>query len=102
MVNFHAMETVPERFRGRNLYKHNPTVTLMRTTGEECRAIGRRIAEKLNQSEGPVSLLLPLKGVSSLDTPGRPFYDPEANQILFSSLREHLERSEERRVGVED
>lgn len=91
MVNFHAMETVPERFRGRNLYKHNPTVTLMRTTGEECREIGRRIAEKLNQSEGPVSLFLPLKGVSSLDTPGRPFYDPEANQILFSSLREHLE-----------
>lgn len=91
MVNFHAMENVPERFRERNLYKHNPTVTLMRTTGEECREIGRRIAEKLNQSAGPVSLFLPLKGVSSLDAPGRPFYDPKANQILFSSLREHLE-----------
>src|SRR5699024_6508609 len=81
----------PGTIPGEKLVQTQSTVTLMRTTGEECREIGRRIAEKLNQSEGPVSLFLPLKGVSSLDTPGRPFYDPEANQILFSSLREHLE-----------
>ncbi|NBC04468.1 MAG: UPF0261 family protein, partial [Bacteroidetes bacterium] len=60
MVNFHAMETVPQRFKGRNLYKHNPTVTLMRTTADECRKIGNKIAGKLNQANGPVTLILPL------------------------------------------
>jgi len=89
MVNFHAMDTVPGRFKNRNLYRHNPTVTLMRTTGGECREIGRRIAEKLSQAKGPVTLMLPLGGVSSLDAPGKPFYDPLANQMLFDSLREH-------------
>ena len=89
MVNFHAMDTVPDRFRNRNLYKHNPTVTLMRTTEEECRAIGLKIAEKLSQARGPVTLMLPLRGVSSLDAPGKPFYDPGANQALFDSLRGH-------------
>lgn len=90
MVNFHAMETVPDRFRNRNLYKHNPTVTLMRTTADECRAIGKRIAGKLNQARGPVTLMLPLKGLSSLDAPGKPFYDPAANDALFESLRSHI------------
>lgn len=90
MVNFHAMETVPERFKDRNLYKHNPTVTLMRTTADECREIGKKIAEKLNQSNGPVTLILPLKGVSSLDADGQPFFDPGANRMLFDSLRENV------------
>lgn len=91
MVNFHAMDRVPERYRKRNLYRHNPTVTLMRTTPEECREIGRKIAEKLNRSAGPVALLLPLKGVSSIDRPGEPFYDPEANQALFDTLKEEIQ-----------
>lgn len=89
MVNFHAMDTVPGRFKNRNLYRHNPTVTLMRTTRGECREIGRRIGEKLSQAKGPVTLMLPLGGVSSLDAPGKPFYDPQANQMLFDALREH-------------
>lgn len=91
MVNFHAFETVPERFKKRNLYKHNPTVTLMRTTPDECREIGKRIAGKLNRAKGPVVLMLPLKGVSMIDREGEPFFDPEADQALFDALRENIE-----------
>ncbi|MDR9409000.1 MAG: Tm-1-like ATP-binding domain-containing protein [Balneolaceae bacterium] len=90
MVNFHAMETVPQQFKGRNLYKHNPTVTLMRTTADECRKIGNKIAGKLNQANGPVTLILPLKGVSSLDADGQPFFDSETDEALFDSLRESV------------
>lgn len=91
MVNFHAMDTVPEKFKSRNLYRHTPQVTLMRTTPQECREIGKRIAEKLNTSTGPTILVLPLKGVSMMDKEGEPFYDPEANDALFKALREHTQ-----------
>ena len=90
MVNFRAMHTVPEPFRGRTLYRHNPNVTLMRTTAEECREIGRRIAENLNKATGPTVLMLPLKGVSMLDREGEPFHDPGANAALFDALRRHV------------
>ncbi len=90
MVNFRAMHTVPEPFRGRTLYRHNPNVTLMRTTAEECREIGRRIAENLNKTTGPTVLMLPLKGVSMLDREGEPFHDPEADAALFDTLRRHI------------
>jgi uncharacterized protein (UPF0261 family) len=89
MVNFGAFDDVPERFRGRNLYRHNPTVTLMRTTPDECRTIGQRIAEQLNRATAPVVLMLPLGGVSAIDKEGQPFHDPEADRTLFASLREH-------------
>ena len=90
MVNFRAMHTVPEPFRGRTLYRHNPNVTLMRTTAEECREIGRRIAENLNKTTSPTVLMLPLKGVSMLDREGEPFHDPEADAALFDTLRRHI------------
>lgn len=90
MVNFRAMHTVPEPFRGRMLYRHNPNVTLMRTTAEECREIGRRIAENLNKATGPTMLMLPLKGVSMLDREGEPFHDPEADAALFDALHRHV------------
>lgn len=90
MVNFHAVDTIPEKFTARNLYKHNPTVTLMRTRSEECEEIGKRIAEKLNMAGGLVLLMLPLQGVSAIDKEGEPFYDPKADQALFDSLREHI------------
>ena len=67
MVNFGPMDTVPAQFKGRKLYKHNPTVTLMRTTVEENRELGKIIASKLNMSQGPTTLFLPLKGVSLID-----------------------------------
>jgi uncharacterized protein (UPF0261 family) len=89
MVNFGGIETVPEKFRDRNLYKHNATVTLMRTTPEECAEIGRRIADQLQRARGPVVLMLPLRGVSAIDAEGKPFADPEADRVLFETLRTH-------------
>ncbi len=90
MVNFNAPDTVPEKFNGRTFYRHNPNITLMRTSVEECQGIGRIMAEKLNMSTGPVTVLLPLKGVSMIDLQGKPFYLPEANRALFDSLRSNL------------
>lgn len=98
MVNFGAMETVPEKYRERNLYVHNPQVTLMRTTPEENRAMGEWIGKKLNQCMGPVRFLLPEKGVSMIDAPEMPFYDPEANEALFAALEATVEQNENRKV----
>jgi uncharacterized protein (UPF0261 family) len=91
MVNFGPFETVPAEFRDRLLYKHNPTVTLMRTTPAECAALGRMIAEKLNQARGPLTVFVPLKGVSLIATEGQVFHDPAADEALFGALREHLD-----------
>jgi uncharacterized protein (UPF0261 family) len=90
MVNFGPAESVPAEFRHRLLYKHNPTVTLMRTTPEECAELGRRIARKLNAARGPVSLFVPLRGVSLIATEGQVFHDPAADEALFGALREHV------------
>ena len=87
MANFGPYDTVPERFKGRNLYRHNPNVTLMRTTAEECRLIGEFIARKLNAMQGAVRFLIPEKGLSAIDKEGQVFYDPQANQALFSALQ---------------
>ncbi len=87
MVNFGGRETVPAQFTGRNLYIHNPQVTLMRTTAEENAAIGRWIIDRVNRMEGPVRFLLPLHGVSAIDTPGKPFHDPAADHALFAAIR---------------
>lgn len=93
MVNFGPMETVPERFRERRLYVHNPTITLMRTTPDECAELGRRIARKLNAAEGPVSLFIPLRGISLIAVEGQVFHDPDADQALLAALREDLDES---------
>src|SRR5438132_3136902 len=90
MVNFGPVETVPERFRGRNLYVHNATVTLMRTTPEECAELGRRIARKLSAARGPVTLFVPLRGVSLIATEGQPFHDAAADEALFAAIRENV------------
>jgi uncharacterized protein (UPF0261 family) len=95
MVNFGARETVPERFAGRLLHVHNPQVTLMRTTPQECAELGRRIATKLSGAQGPVALFLPLRGVSMISTEGGPFYDPAADAALFDAIREHVAPSVE-------
>lgn len=90
MVNFGPMDTVPAQFAGRNLFVHNPTVTLMRTTAEEMRELGRRIAEKLAGAVGPTELFIPLRGVSAIDVDGAPFRDADADAALFTALREGL------------
>ncbi len=93
MVNFGPADTVPERFRQRNLYVHNPTVTLMRTTPEECAELGRTITRKLNAAAGPVTLFVPLRGVSAIAVEGQPFHDPAADEALVGALREGLDDS---------
>src|SRR5450432_1778647 len=86
MVQFGGLERVPLRYRERKQYPHNPQVTLMRTTVEENIRQARWIAERLNQCEGEVRFLLPMKGVSALDAPGRAFWDPAADAALFDTL----------------
>lgn len=98
MVNFWAPETMPERYRGRKIHRHNPQVTLMRTTAAENRAIGSWIARKLNQCEGPVRLLLPEGGVSAMDAPGQPFEDREADAALFGAIEGEFKETARRRV----
>ncbi len=90
MVNFGPMETVPPQFRSRNLYVHNPSVTLMRTTTEECAEIGRITATRLNRATGPVTVLVPLQGVSGIDKIGAPFYSPEALDAYRRALKTSL------------
>lgn len=98
MVNFGAWDTVPERLRARKLYRHNPTVTLMRTTAEECRAIGEFIAAKLNAMRGPVRFLIPEGGVSAIDRSGQPFHDPEADRALFDAIERGFRSGAERKL----
>lgn len=86
MVNFGHPGTVPARYAGRLLYAHNPQITLMRTTADECAAIGTWIAERLNRMTGHVRFLLPEGGVSALDAPGQPFHDPAADAALFNAI----------------
>ena len=98
MVNFWGLESVPEKFRGRKLHVHNPQVTLMRTTPEECRQIGAWIAQKLNACEGPVRFLIPEKGVSALDIEGGAFFDEAADAALFEALSQGLRMTPNRRL----
>jgi uncharacterized protein (UPF0261 family) len=98
MVNFWAIDTVPTKNAARILYKHNPNVTLMRTTPAECDEIGRWIGAKLNQCEGPVRLLIPEKGVSALDIEGGAFFDPEADAALFAALEATVKTTSDRRI----
>jgi uncharacterized protein (UPF0261 family) len=98
MVNFHAMDTVPTQFRARNLYKHNPNVTLMRTTPEENTRMGEWIAAKLNRMDGPVRFLIPDGGVSLLDAPGKAFWDPAADKALFSAIERNFRATSQRKL----
>lgn len=98
MVNFAAPETVPEKYRSRTFYPHNPQVTLMRTTAEECTAMGRWIGERLNQMEGQVRFFLPEAGVSALDAPGQAFHDPVARKALFSALEATVRQTSNRQL----
>jgi len=98
MVNFGGIDTVPAEFSERLLHVHNPQVTLMRTTPAENTQFGEFIAEKLNQCPGPVRFLLPEGGVSIIDAPDQPFYDPEADEALFAAIEAGVETSDRRKV----
>lgn len=93
MVNFGPRNELPTKFEDRRIYEHNPTVTIVRTTVEENRRVARWIADKLKRTKRPerVRVLLPTGGVSLLDTPGQLFHDPEASEMLFSTLESELQ-----------
>lgn len=90
MVNFGPPETVPEKYRSRLFYRHNPQVTLMRTTRDENAILGRTIAEKLNRAKGPTTLMIPNRGVSLMDAEGKPFHNRDADAALFAALKANL------------
>ena len=96
MANFWAFDTVPAKFKDRNLVKHNANVTLMRTTADECKAIGEFIAAKLNRMEGPVRFVIPEGGVSAHDAPGKAFWDPVADKALFTAIESNFRRGPRR------
>jgi uncharacterized protein (UPF0261 family)/ABC-type branched-subunit amino acid transport system ATPase component len=98
MVNFGGFDTVPERYKHRKFYKHNPTVTLMRTTVDENRAIGEFIAKKLNAMRSPVRFLIPDGGVSAIDRPGAAFHDPEADRVLFETIASNFRTSSDKKL----
>jgi uncharacterized protein (UPF0261 family)/ABC-type branched-subunit amino acid transport system ATPase component len=98
MVNFGPPETMPAAYAGRLLNRHNPQVTLMRTTPEECARIGAWIGERLNRMDGPVRFLLPEGGLSALDAPGQPFHDREADTALFAALEATVRQTSLRRL----
>ncbi len=98
MVNFGRQETIPERYRQRKFHVHNPQVTLMRTTPEENERMGRWIGERLNRMDGPVRFFLPEGGLSALDAPGHPFWDPDADAALFVALERTVRQTGNRRL----
>ena len=98
MVNFGRQETIPERYRQRKFHVHNPQVTLMRTTPEENERMGRWIGERLNRMDGPVRFFLPEGGVSALDAPGQPFWDPDADAALFVALERTVRQTGNRQL----
>lgn len=98
MVNFGARETVPPKFSGRKLHVHNAQVTLMRTTPDENRQFACWIANKLNRSTAPLTLLIPELGISSIDAVGQPFHDPIADAGLFDELERSVQTTEQRTI----
>jgi uncharacterized protein (UPF0261 family) len=98
MVNFGAADTIPERSRQRKFHVHNPQVTLMRTTPDENERMGRWIGERLNRMDGPVRFFLPEGGVSALDAPGQPFWDPDADAALFTALERSVRQTGNRQL----
>ena len=85
-INFLGPETVPNKYRHRNIYSHNPQATLVRTNAEDNELLGKTIAKKLNKSRGPVAVLWPTKGLSTLDLEGKPYWDPDADAALYRAL----------------
>ncbi|KAL5754587.1 hypothetical protein ACOSP7_022807 [Xanthoceras sorbifolium] len=100
MVNFGAKDTIPSNFQQRKIHVHNEQVSLMRTTVEENKKFASFIANKLNKSSSTIRLCLPENGVSALDAPGKPFYDPEATGMLISELQMLIQTNENCQVKV--
>ncbi len=91
MVNFGEMASVPAKFKGRNFYIHNPQITLMRTTADECRQLGEIIANKANSYRAGTTIMIPRKAISVISAPGQPFHDSAADEALFNALKSKAE-----------
>lgn len=91
IANFGPLDTVPERYRDRNLSVHNPAITLMRTTAEECARIGATMAAKLNKARGPLTVFIPTAGISAIAVEGGVFWDPAADEALIGKLKANLD-----------
>jgi len=89
-INFLGPETVPQKYKKREIYSHNPQATLIRTNLRDNRLLGKAMADKLNRSRGPVVVLWPRKGLSTLDRKGKPFWDPASDMVLLDTLKKHL------------
>ena len=98
IINFGAPNTIPERYRGRKIHHHNPQVTLVRATAEESAKIGKWIANKLNQMNGQVRFFIPEGGLSLIDKPGAPYYDPRADAALFEAIENTVHQTDKRRI----
>ncbi len=91
MANFGSIETTPAHYRQRLLYQWNPEVTLLRTNEEENRRMGAMLAAAANAAQaGSVAVLIPLGGVSMLDSAGDRFWDPSADRACFDAIKENL------------
>jgi uncharacterized protein (UPF0261 family) len=90
MVNFGPPDTVPEKFKNRKFYQHNPTITLMRTTVDENAALGKMMARKLSQAKGQTTVIIPKRGVSAIDAQGQPFDSPEARTAWIQNLKQNV------------
>ncbi|MGA0134531.1 MAG: Tm-1-like ATP-binding domain-containing protein [Opitutales bacterium] len=101
MVNFGEMASVPAKFKGRNFYVHNPQVTLMRTTKEECAELGRIIAEKAEACTAGATVLIPRKAISVISAPGKPFHDADADAALFGALQDGCKRTPVKEFDLE-
>ncbi len=93
LINFLGPETVPDGYRNRLLHVHNPQATLMRLNAEELKIVAEEIARRLNRSTGPMKVLIPARGFSSIDREGYPFYDPPGDRAFVESLRKNLKES---------
>lgn len=96
MVNFGPRVSVPTHFTQRLLHEHNPDITVMRTSIDECKALGKQIAEKLRthvKKPMMAQVFIPLGGISMLSTKGGPYYDEAADKALFDAVVEGLEGS---------
>ncbi|KAL4199111.1 hypothetical protein AMTRI_Chr03g143230 [Amborella trichopoda] len=102
MVNFGTKDTIPSQFKGRKIHVHNAQISLMRTSVEENKKFAQFIATKLNRSSTKICILLPEKGISALDAPGKPFYDPEATGALINELENLIDRNENRQPSCSE
>ncbi|CAL1360888.1 unnamed protein product [Linum trigynum] len=100
MVNFGAKDTIPSHFQQRKIHVHNEQVSLIRTTADENKKFAAFIADKLNKSPAKIRVCLPEKGVSALDSHGKPFYDPDATSTLLNELQHLIQKTEDRQVKV--